>query len=137
MADLRSADSSSVDTGGTPRPLPLLGERKPLCPEAGGGEGLKREGMREGSRGRRVLRRPWTEGLLRMGDRAAAVGSVFTASFFCLSSSGFLHILDAKMYQPKVRLWSTTPHAESRVATRSLGGCLGRNLREAHGGRGG
>ncbi len=38
------------------------------------------------------LRRPWIDGRLRMVERAAAVGSVLSASLFAFSSSGSVHI---------------------------------------------
>lgn len=54
IGECPSADSKSVEMGGTPRWSVRRGDRRPLKPTDGGGERLMRGGSREGSRGRRT-----------------------------------------------------------------------------------
>lgn len=68
----------------------------------------------------RVLRRPWTDGRLRMGERAAAVGSGLAVSFLRRSSSGSFQMLCRDSVS--LRFTRGGPHMHwSRVATRSSG----------------
>ena len=92
IVEVRSADSNNVEIGGTPGCAERLESRRPSRLNAGGGV---RECRRETSRGRRgrPALRPCTEGRLRMGDRATAVGSILIASLTATFSSGSRQIL--------------------------------------------
>lgn len=88
----RSADSSNVETGGTPVWSERRASRRPSRLNAGGGVFSYRRETSRGRRGRVALR-PCTEGRLRMGERATAVVSILIASFEAVVSSGSRQIL--------------------------------------------
>lgn len=84
----------------------------------GGGERSERRVLCSGARVR-VLRRPWTEGRLRMGERAAAVGSALAVSFLRRSSSGSFQMLCRDSVSLRFVRLRRTPHAA--LACRNAG----------------